>query len=48
MQTLPLDPGRKAGFKDCLIEILRDEFDDAAWQSFLDRAHAIHDQRAGA
>jgi hypothetical protein len=47
MQTLPLDPGRKAGFKDCLIEILRDEFDDAAWQSFLDRAHAIHDQRAG-
>ena len=48
MQTLPADPGRKAGFKDCLIEVLRDEFDDEAWQAFLDRAHALHDQRAGA
>ena len=26
MQTLPA--GRKVGFKDCLIEVLRDEFDD--------------------
>jgi hypothetical protein len=48
LQTLPPDPDRKAGFKDCLVEILRDEFDDAAWQSFLDRAQALHDQRAGA
>ena len=46
MQTLPADPGRKAGFKDCLIEVLRDEFDDESWQCFLDRAHALHDQRA--
>jgi len=46
MQSLP--PEGKAGFKDCLIEVLRDEFDDAAWQKFLDRAHALHDQREGA
>jgi hypothetical protein len=48
LQTLPSDPGRKVGFKDCLIEVLRDEFDHEAWQGFLDRAHALHDQRAGA
>jgi hypothetical protein len=48
MQTLPGGPGRKAGFKDCLIEILRDEFDDEAWNAFLDRAHALHHQREGA
>jgi hypothetical protein len=46
LQTLP--PDRKVGFKDCLIEILRDEFDDDAWQGFLDRAHALHDQLADA
>jgi hypothetical protein len=48
LQTLPTEPGRGAGFKDCLIEVLRDEFDDDAWNAFLDRAHALHDQRAGA
>ena len=48
MQTLPAGAGRKAGLKDCLIEVLRDEFDDEAWQGFLDRARALHDQRAGA
>jgi hypothetical protein len=46
MQTLPPEPTRRAGFKDCLIEVLRDEFDDESWQGFLDRAHALHDQRA--
>lgn len=46
MQSLPSE--RKAGFKDCLIEVLRDEFDDESWSSFLDRAHALHDQREGA
>ena len=46
MQTLP--PERRAGFKDCLIEILRDEFDDETWNAFLDRAHALHDQRESA
>jgi hypothetical protein len=46
LQTLPCD--RKAGFKDCLIEVLRDEFDDEAWQSFLDRANALHEQREAA
>jgi hypothetical protein len=48
MQTLPAGPGRKAGFKDCLIEVLRDEFDDKVWQSFLDRAHTLHEQREAA
>jgi hypothetical protein len=48
MQTLPTGPGRRSGFKDCLIEVLRDEFDDHAWQGFVDRAHALHDQREGA
>jgi hypothetical protein len=47
LQTLPPDPGRKFGFKDCLIEVLR-EFDDEAWTVFLDRAHALHDGREGA
>jgi hypothetical protein len=46
MQTLPAD--RKVGFKDCLIEILRDEFADEAWNAFLDRAQALHHQREGA
>ena len=46
LHTLP--PDRKLGFKDCLIEVLRDEFDDQAWEHFLDRAHALHDQREGA
>ena len=45
LQTLP--PDRKVAFKDCLIEVLRDEFDDEAWNAFLDRAHALHDQREG-
>jgi len=44
MQALPATPGRKAGFKDCLIQVLRDEFDEEAWQSFLDRAHTMHEQ----
>jgi hypothetical protein len=46
LQTLPTD--RKVGFKDCLIEVLRDEFDDAAWNACLDRAHALYDRREGA
>ena len=43
LQSLPSD--RKAGFKDCLIEVLRDEFDEEAWQGFLDRANTLHEQR---
>ena len=46
LQSLP--PDRRAGFKDCLIEVLRDEFDEEAWQSFLDRAHTLHEQREAA
>jgi hypothetical protein len=48
MQTLPAGPGRKAGFKDCLIEVLRDEFEDEAWQGFLDRANTLHERREAA
>jgi hypothetical protein len=48
LQTLPPEPDRKVGFKDCLIEVLRDEFDDVTWQVALDRAHALYDRRAGA
>jgi hypothetical protein len=48
MQILPAGAGRKAGFKDCLLEVLRDEFDDEAWQGFLDRANALHEQREAA
>jgi hypothetical protein len=48
MQTLPAGPSRKAGFKDCLIEILRDEFDGETWQGFLDRANALHEQHEAA
>jgi hypothetical protein len=44
MQTQPARPGRKAGFKDCLIEVLRDEFDDKTWQGFLDRANSLHER----
>jgi hypothetical protein len=43
LQSLP--SGRKLGFQDCLIEVLRDEFDEEAWQAFLDRANALHEQR---
>jgi hypothetical protein len=46
LQTLPAD--RKVGFKDCLIQVLRDEFDDVAWQVALDRAHALYERREGA
>jgi hypothetical protein len=46
LQTLP--PDRKVGFKDCLIEVLRDEFDDVTWQVALDRARALYDRREGA
>ena len=46
LQSLPSD--RKVGLKDCLIEVLRDEFDDDTWQSFLDRAHTLHERREAA
>jgi hypothetical protein len=46
LQTLP--PDRKVGFKDCLIQVLRDEFDDVAWQVALDRAHALCNRPEGA
>jgi hypothetical protein len=45
LQTLPAGRSGRARFKDCLIKVLRDEFDDEAWQAFLDRANALHEQR---
>ncbi|MGH6895005.1 MAG: hypothetical protein ACREJ5_00430 [Geminicoccaceae bacterium] len=48
MQALPAGPGRKDGFKDCLIEVLRDEFDDETWQGFLDRANTLQERREAA
>ena len=44
LRTLPAEPGPKDGFKDRLIEVLRAELDDDAWQAVLDRAHALHDR----
>jgi hypothetical protein len=43
MQRLPHE--RRAGLKDCLIEVLRAEHDETAWQGFLARAQALHEQR---
>ena len=48
LQMLAPDLGRKAGFKDCVIEVLRDEFDEEEWQGFLDRANTLHEQREAA
>ena len=45
MATLPAGPSRRDGFKDCLIEVLRSDYDDDAWRSVLDRAHRLHDAR---
>jgi hypothetical protein len=48
LHTLPAGRSRRAGFKDCLIEVLRDEFDEEVWQAFLDRANALHEEREAA
>jgi hypothetical protein len=48
LQMLAPDLGRKAGFKDCVIEVLRDEFDDEARQALHDRTHTLHEQRGAA
>ena len=38
-------PSPRDAFKDCLIEVLRSDYDDARWSSALDAAHALHRQR---
>jgi hypothetical protein len=45
MATLPAGPSRRDGFKDCLIEVLRPDYDDEAWRSALDRAHQLQEVR---
>ncbi|MBI4968208.1 MAG: hypothetical protein HZC25_08840 [Rhodospirillales bacterium] len=32
-------PGRKETFKDHLIEVVREDYDDAEWRDVLDEAH---------
>ena len=45
MATLPGGPSRCDGFKDCLIEVLRSDYEDDAWRSAIDRAHRLQDAR---
>jgi hypothetical protein len=33
---------RRDGFKDCLIEIVRQDYDDDEWREVLDEAHRRH------
>jgi hypothetical protein len=34
-------PSRRDAFKDCLIAVLRADYDDVAWQAALDRARRL-------
>ena len=45
MATLPAGPSRRDGFKDCLIEVLRPDYDDEAWRSVLDHARRLLETR---
>jgi len=47
MATLPARRDRKAAFKDCLIEVLRADYDDDAWQAALDEAHRLMAEQGG-
>ena len=48
MATLPSQRCRNAAFKDCLIEVLRADHDDAEWKSAMDTAHRLLVERDGA
>jgi hypothetical protein len=43
--ALPASRSRRDGFKDCLIEVLRSDYDDEAWRSALDQAHRLLETR---
>ena len=37
---------RRDGFKDCLIAVMREDYDSEEWRAVLDEAHRRHDVRA--
>lgn len=39
MATLP---GRRDGLKDCLIEVVREDYGDGEWRDVMDEAHRRH------
>ncbi len=39
MATLP---GRRDGLKDCLIEVVREDYGDDEWRDVMDEAHRRH------
>jgi hypothetical protein len=41
-------PSRKEAFKDRLIEVVREDYDDAEWRDVLDEAHRRHAEREDA
>lgn len=47
MATLPAGPSRQSRFKDALIEVLREDYDDAAWQRALTEAERVQLEREG-
>jgi len=47
MASLPAEASRKDRFKDALIEVLRADYDDGAWQQALARAKEVQQAREG-
>ena len=45
MARLPAQAGRKDLFKDCLIEVLRADYEDDAWERALTRAKDLQRMR---
>ena len=43
METLPPARSRKHGFKDCLIDVLRADYDDDGWHAALTEARRRHE-----
>ncbi len=47
MASLPLEASRKDLFKDCLIEVLREDYEDGAWAAALAEARRRHGAAGG-
>lgn len=47
MAGLPAGPSRKDRFKEALIEVLREDYDEAAWQRALTEAKRLQLEREG-
>ena len=47
LAALPAGPSRKERLKDALIEVLRDDYDDATWQRALAEAKRLQLEREG-